>query len=65
MCPYLATADRIPRRDQDKRLVEDELDLVLVVDDSLAPVPAHSAVHRHIIDGVVEAGLVGGVDVPL
>jgi hypothetical protein len=45
----LAAPDRVPQGHQDAQLVRDALDLALVVDDSLAPVLAYDAVHRHLL----------------
>ncbi|WP_326697636.1 hypothetical protein OG909_09985 [Streptomyces sp. NBC_01754] len=61
----LAAAHRVPQRDQDAQLVRDALDPVLVVDDRLAPVLAHHAVHRRLVPGRVEEGLAVDVRVLL
>lgn len=53
----LAAPYGVPQRDQNAQLVGDALDLALVVNDRLAPVLAHHAVHGHFVAGVVEAGL--------
>ncbi|MGW0842418.1 hypothetical protein ACWD26_20025 [Streptomyces sp. NPDC002787] len=52
----LAAPYSVPQRDQNAQLIGDALELALVVNDRLAPVLAHHAVHGHCVASVVEAG---------